>query len=167
MTPRRPTTAFLIAVALSMSVLGGCFELTSSSTVDDSPPPYNPSPGDGPAGHWSDSGDTTNPLIVLGHQFKTATIQNGYAEKGDLCVIYATVEFVAPLDEYLRFQAKITMSNGAWIKSPIFFNDAAGSRQFTFSFNTSNDGCWGAQRHSTANLHVGACRGAACDPVLE
>ncbi len=167
MTRRRPTTSFLTAVALSMSVLGGCFELTSSSTVDDNPPPYNPGPSDGPAGHWSDVGDTTNPLIVLGHQFKTATIANGYSDKGDLCVMYATVEFVAPYTEYLRFQAKITMTNGAWIKSPIFYNDAAGSRQFTFSFNTAADGCWAAQRHYTGNLHVAACRGAGCDPGLQ
>ncbi len=166
MTRRRTTLSLLTAAALSMS-LGGCFELTSSSTVDDSPTPYNPQPGDGPAGHWSDVGDTTNPLVVLGHQFHTATIGNGYPDQGNLCIIFATVEFVAPYDEYMRFQAKITMSNGAWIKSPIFFNDAAGSRKYSFNFDTSPDGCWGAQRHYTANLHVAACRGANCDPGLQ
>lgn len=157
--------SFITALALSSSLLAGCFELTSSSSESD-PPPYNPGPGQ-TGGHWSDSGNTTDPLFVLGHQFQTASLENGYSEKGDLCVLYATVEFTAPRDEYVRFQAKITMSNGAWIKSPIFYNDAAGSRKFTFSFNTGNDGCWGAERHGTANLHVAACRGANCDPGLE
>ncbi len=159
--------SLLTALALTSSLLAGCFELTSSSSEDNSPPPYNPGPGQQTGGHWIDTGDTTNPLVVLGHQFRTATIQNGYAEKGDLCVLYATVEFTAPYSEYMRFQAKITMSNGAWIKSPIFYNDMAGNREFTFSFNTGNDGCWAATRHATQNLHVAACRGANCDPGLQ
>ena len=153
-----------LSFAFSM-LLTGCFELTSSTTVDDSPTPYEPR-SDGPAGHWIDSGDTTNPLIVLGHEFKTATIQNGYSDRGDLCVIYATVAFSAPYDDYLRFQAKITMSNGAWVKSPVFSNDRAGSREYTFSFDTGPDGCWGGQSHDAGNLHVAACRGVSCEPVL-
>src|SRR5689334_16762522 len=102
MARRHFNAPFLTALALSATVLGGCFELTSSSTVDDSPAPYNPGPTGG--GHWTDSGDTTNPLVVLGHQFKTASIENGYSDKGDLCVLYAKVEFIAPYDEYMRFQ---------------------------------------------------------------
>lgn len=160
----RRYAASLLTAALSMTALGGCFELTSSST-EDSPPPYNPGPQGG--GHWIDSGNTTNPLIVLGHEFRAATIQNGYPDKGDLCVLYATVEFTAPYNEYMRFQAKVTMSNGAWIKSPIFYNDSAGSRQFTFSYNTGNEGCWAATQHYTSNLHVAACRGVDCDPGLQ
>lgn len=162
----RRSTAPLLLAALSVSVLGGCFELTSSSTVDDDPAPYRPSNTNynTPAGHWIDIGTTTNPLVVLGHEFKSATIQNGYADKGDLCTIYATVMFTAPYDEYLRFQAKITMSNGAWIKSPVFFNDRAGNREYNFSYNTANDGCWGGQQHYTGNLNVAACRGVDCNP---
>jgi hypothetical protein len=162
MSRRRP---LLSALALSTLVLGGCFELTSSSTVDEDPAPYRPN--DRTSGHWSDSGNTTNPLVVLGHEFRAATIQNGYSDKGDACVIYATVEFSAPRSEILRFQAKITMSNGAWVKSPIFFNDSAGNREFTFNYDTSRDGCWGATHHSASNLHVAACRGAGCDPGLQ
>lgn len=162
---RHPHARLLLAAALSMTVLGGCFELTSSSTIDDDPQPYRPhNTNYGPAGHWSDVGTTTNPLVVLGHQFKTATIQNGHADKGDMCTIYATVMFTAPYDEYMRFQAKITMTNGAWIKSPVFFNDRAGNREYTFSYNTANDSCWGGQRHYTANLNVAACRGLNCNP---
>ncbi|MCB0257558.1 MAG: hypothetical protein KDI55_27865 [Anaerolineae bacterium] len=148
----------LTACALSCFMLAGCFDLTSSSTEDDKP---------SGTGHWSDEGTTTNPLIVLGHRFNTARIGNGYPDKGDVCTIYATVEFTAPYNEYVRFQAKITMTDGSWVKSPIFFNETAGSRKYTFKYDTSNDNCWGGRRHYAGNLHVGACRGMNCTPRID
>lgn len=114
--------------------------------------------------HWSEMGTVTNTLVVLGYHFHTTTVENGYAESSDLCMLYATVEFTSPDDEHVRFQTQVTMSNGAWIKSPIFHNDTAGDREFVFSYDTSADDCWGAQRHYPHNLNVLGCRGIDCEP---
>ena len=149
---------------LAFALLGGCF---TTSAVEDSPAPYEPpSDFDGPAGHWSDGGSTDKPIVVYGYEFKTAAIRNGYSESGDLCVIYATVEFIAPVDELIRFQARITMTNGAYVQSDVWENDDAGSRQYIFEFDTSGQGCWGSRRHYAENLRVAACREEACAPDL-
>lgn len=162
---RRHLLSVLSLVALTF-VAGGCFELTSSSTVDD-PEPYQPAPNNA-GGHWINVGSSTGGrLIVLGNEFRAATIQNGFPDRGDVCVLYVTVEFTAPYDELMRFQARLTMTNGAWLKSPVFSNQAAGSRQYVFPpYDTRNEGCWGAQPHQTQNLHVAACRGIDCNPML-
>lgn len=160
MTSRR---ALLSVVAVVITSAPGCLQLMSASTAQDRQ--STPAP-DSSTKHWSHTGDTTDSLVVLGYQFRAATIQNGYADKGDVCVIYATVEFTAPSDEYMRFQAKVTMTNGAWVKSPIFYNDSAGSREFTFNFDTRPDECWGARPHIASNLHVAGCRGVDCDPAM-
>lgn len=113
---------------------------------------------------WSHTGYFTR-VIVLNHNFHKVRVNNGG------CYLYFTVYFSAPgwkysspsyHMNYYRFQAKVTMSGGAWIRTPVFYNNAPGERTYTYTHNTGPQGCWAVRYHQVTYLQAVACRGRGC-----
>ena len=116
------------------------------------PPVYDSPP-------WSAQG-TFSSLYVLGHRFHTVNVNNGSG--GDRCRLYLKVDFSSPAYAYHRFQAKVIMTDGSWVKSPVFINRSAGERTYRFQVDTSPSNCWGGTRHTVLKLRVAGCRNPGC-----
>ena len=115
------------------------------------------------SGRWEALGTFSN-LDVHGHKFHTATLTNGDPATGQACTMQATVYFDAPVDATYRFRAKLTTLDGSWVKSPEFFNETRGPRSYSFTVDTTSNGCWGAKRQEILMLDVAGCQGAFCQP---
>lgn len=112
---------------------------------------------------WTHTGYFTR-VIVLGHNFDRVTVT------ASGCYLHFTVYFNAPYYKYqsdyhmnyYRFQAKVTLGTGAWIRTPVFYNSAPGRREYTYTHNTSDQGCWAVRYSRVSYLVVHGCQGRSC-----
>ncbi|MCA9522388.1 MAG: hypothetical protein KC609_15510 [Myxococcales bacterium] len=149
--------AATLLVLLSLGlILGGCPTRTVYVNPEQPPPQQPPPPSS-----WNDRA-TFSSLHVLGHHFHTATVRNGSYGDGTQCSLYFKVSFFAPSTYYHRFQTKLMMSGGAWVRSPVFFNQGYGQREYRFSFDTTNQGCWARRYHRITFMTVHGCSGYGC-----
>ncbi|NLE87629.1 MAG: hypothetical protein GX607_14670 [Myxococcales bacterium] len=104
---------------------------------------------------------------VHDHTFDRVSIES--AE----CTVHAKLHFAAPASgydsgarerNYHRFKARIRLTNDQAIVSPIFGNPRPGRRMYTFSYDTSAEGCWAKEEHKLKGVDIEACRGRRCEP---
>ena len=115
------------------------------------------------ANAWTDFGNFTQ-VRVLDHNFERVRVRSSG------CFLYFTVYFYAPYyryqssyqENYFRFQAKVELDRGAWVRTPLFFNGAPGRREYTYTYNTAHQGCWGMRYHRVRHLTVNGCQGRGC-----
>lgn len=99
---------------------------------------------------------------VLGHRFHAVAVRNGSFRDNTQCVLKVKVKFWSPTSYYHRWQAKVVMDNGAWIRTPVFFNMGYGQRIYNYTFDTSYQGCWATRYHAVSHLKVSGCMGQGC-----
>ena len=116
------------------------------------------------ASAWTHTGYFTR-VRVLDHNFNRVKVYNSG------CYLHFQVYFYAPSYRYrsgsyrlnyYRFQAKVTMSGGAWIRTPVFGNSSLGNLTYTYTHNRGPQGCWGTRYHKVKYLVVHSCRGRGC-----
>lgn len=140
---------------VSLNCSGGSRQLYLQNT----PPPQPPPPP--PPTSWNDTA-TFSTLSVLGHHFHTALVRNGSPQANTQCTLFFRIKFTSPTSYYHRFQAKITMSGGAWVRTRAFFNQGYGERVYRFNYDTSAQGCWAQRYHRITYLTVHGCTGYGC-----
>lgn len=87
-----------------------------------------------------------------------------YNHADNKCKMTMEVHFNSPNTNYIRFQAKVKFKKGTWLRTGAFHNTSAGSRMYTYSWDTSNDGCWGKKAQKPAYLWVTSCLARGCTP---
>ena len=89
------------------------------------------------------------------------------------CSVTAHLHFGAPKDgydsgtrerNYHRFKAGIRLTNDQAIVSPLFGNPKPGRRMYTFTYDTTSEGCWAKEQHKLKGVDIEACRGRRCEP---
>lgn len=89
------------------------------------------------------------------------------------CSVTAKLHFSAPEQgytsgarerDYHRFKARIKLTEGRSLVSPVFGNPRAGRRLYTFTYDTAPEGCWAKEPHKLQGVDVEACRGRRCEP---
>lgn len=89
------------------------------------------------------------------------------------CAVTAKLHFSAPEAgyrsgtrerDYHRFRARIRLTEGRTLESPVFGNPKPGRRLYTFTYDTTAEGCWAEQQHKLQGVDVEACRGRRCVP---
>lgn len=89
------------------------------------------------------------------------------------CSVTAKLHFSAPEQgyrsgarerDYHRFRARIRLTEGRGLESPVFGNPKPGRRLYTFTYDTASEGCWAEQQHKLQGVDVEACRGRRCVP---
>ncbi|MBC8343797.1 MAG: hypothetical protein H8E61_07435 [Bacteroidetes bacterium] len=108
-------------------------------------------------GEWTSSRDFD--VTLYGNNFHTV-ILTSYPSYP--CEVHVKVKFYAPNNEYYRFQLKVTLESGAWLRSEVFYNSTWGEREFTWSYNTDSQGCWGQSYQAPSYLNVHGCEGYDC-----
>jgi hypothetical protein len=84
------------------------------------------------------------------------------------CALELSVHFGAPAERYgagkghYKFRARVELSGGKRVTSPVFMNRAPGRRVYRFTFDTTGEGCWAKQEHKIFDLDVEGCRGRGC-----
>lgn len=103
-------------------------------------------------------------VTVHAHEFERVAVES----QG--CSVRAQLSFTAPPEaykadrKYYRFKARIRLDAGHEITSPIFGNSGSGARVYTFTHDTSAEGCWGKLDHKFTGFDVEGCRGRGCTP---
>lgn len=127
----------------------------------------------GPAG-GGDSGDTGakgRSWVKDDKGFKV-NIRDGYFfhrvkaynNPQNKCLVTVEFHFKAPSTRAIRFQNKVKFKTGAWLRTDVWNNSLAGKRKYTYTLDTTNDGCWGAKAQMPAYLWVESCWGTSCTP---
>lgn len=112
------------------------------------------------ANAWSNRGYFN--LYVLGHRFHSVKVKSGTYRYGTQCQLFITVKFWAPTPVYHRFQARVTLGSGAWIRTPVFYNQGFGERRYTYTYDTGPQGCWATSYNRVTYLRVHGCSGYGC-----
>jgi hypothetical protein len=76
----------------------------------------------------------------------------------------ASYQYPDPKRNYTRFHARVMMSEGRKIFSPIFGNGAAGKRTYHWDVDTTNADCWGGRPQKLYAVDVEGCRNRGCEP---
>ena len=104
---------------------------------------------------------------VLGWKFSKVKVQNGRLDS-EKCKIELTLFFKAPSIDLIRFKALVKFKSGASMWTPNFENRAIGKRKYSFTFDTTEQGCWAKKKQRPVSLGVLGCfperEGADCDP---
>ena len=104
---------------------------------------------------------------VHGHAFSRVTVES----RG--CEVRAQLAFDAPEGAYkheaaarnvYRFHARIKLDKGHAFETPVFQNSVAGARQYSYTKDTSTEGCWAKDEHVLRGVDVEGCRGGGCRP---
>lgn len=116
---------------------------------------------------WAWSQSALLDVRVHDHRFDRVSIESAG------CSLTARLSFEAPEGgyssssperNYHRFKARVRLTSDQAITSPVFGNSKAGRRQYTFSYDTSDQGCWAKAPHKLQGVDVEACRGRRCQP---
>lgn len=91
--------------------------------------------------------------------------------ESDECSIKAKLQFTAPAEQYrepnavrnyYRFKARLRFASGKQAASPIFFSKKPGNHSFSFSADTTAEGCWSKNEQKIIGVDVEGCRGQGC-----
>ena len=99
-----------------------------------------------------------------GYQFTKVIAKSGTLAHTK-CMVEITVQFKAPTSAYSAFRARVRFKRGAWVRTPVFNNRIQGKRQYTYSWDTSKDGCWAARPQKPDFLTVSSCHQPGCTPA--
>jgi hypothetical protein len=85
------------------------------------------------------------------------------------CALRTQISFSAPAEayksgNYYRFKARIRLDAGHEVTTRVFGNSGAGARTYSFSYDTSAEGCWAKVDHKFKGFDVEGCRGRGCTP---
>lgn len=120
-----------------------------------------------PAVAWAWSQSALINVKVHDHLYDRVAIE------ANECTVTAKLHFSAPEAgyssgtrerDYYRFKARIRLTEERAVVSPVFGNPKAGRRVYTFSYDTSGEGCWAKEPHKLQGVDVEACRGRRCEP---
>lgn len=120
-----------------------------------------------PALAWAWSQSALINVKVHDHVFDRVSIE------AKECSVTAKLHFEAPGQgyasgqrerDYHRFKGRIRLTEGRALVSPVFGNPKAGRRVYTFTQDTSAEGCWAKEQHKLQGVDVEACRGRRCEP---
>lgn len=114
---------------------------------------------------WTSEADVS--VTVNGHSFHHARVE------GAGCNVSVTLSFDAPdkgysdpknlVRNYHQFRARVRFAKGQTVTSKVFGNKAAGERTYSFTDDTSADGCWSKQPGKLVKVDVIGCRQRGCD----
>lgn len=91
--------------------------------------------------------------------------------KGDGCTVSVKVSFDAPAKAYQAsvparnsylFRARVKLKGGQEVASEVFRSGSPSRRGFTFTQDTTADGCWAKEKNAPIDLKVVGCRGKRC-----
>jgi hypothetical protein len=111
-------------------------------------------------GAWSSSANFN--VTLYNNNFHKVLIQN-FADNP--CRIQVTVRFYSPDNTYYKWKVKVTLKTQAWLGSQDFYNNISGEREFTWVYNTADQGCFGQQQTEPSYLEVHGCVGEYCTPA--
>lgn len=120
-----------------------------------------------PALAWAWSQSALINVKVHDHTFDRVSLESSE------CSVTARLHFAAPEEgyasgqphrDYHRFKARIRLTNDKSLASPVFGNPKAGRRLYTFTYDTTAEGCWAKEQHKLQGVDVEACRGRRCEP---
>ena len=83
----------------------------------------------------------------------------------DPCKIKVTLFYNSTTYDYTRFRVKVTLMDGAWIRTPVFYDNATGDRQYSYTHDSGSQDCWGEDPNGPTYLNVTWCKGRDCDPA--
>ncbi len=105
---------------------------------------------------------------IHGHDFSNVAV-----ESSGECSLKVRVQFDAPADGYksesaarrfYRFHVRTKLEGGRALVTRVFNNSASGARAYTYTHDTSAEGCWAKQPQKIIGIDVEGCRGAGCTP---
>ncbi|MBN2193376.1 MAG: hypothetical protein JW751_11220 [Polyangiaceae bacterium] len=68
----------------------------------------------------------------------------------------------APVRNYYRFKARVSLSEGHRSFSPQFANRVPGRRVYRWKHDTTAEGCWAQKPHKVFYVDVEGCRNRNC-----
>lgn len=117
----------------------------------------------GVAGAWKRQAEIG--ARVHGHAFHHVSVET------DECRVRVRLDFNAPPEAYpksgrgyYRFKARIKLTEGRAVVTPVFGNGAPGQRSYTATWDSSAEGCWAKEEHKLIGVDVEGCRGKTCTP---
>lgn len=115
---------------------------------------------------WNNGADFET--SIHGHDFSRVTLESAR------CQVKVRLLFAAPLDGYkheiaarnfYRFHARIKLDDGGQVLTRVFHNSAPGLRAYSYTLDTTADGCWAKNERKIQGIDVEGCRGAGCKPA--
>ncbi len=114
---------------------------------------------------WRSSARAT--YNVLGWKFYKVKAQNGRLGT-EKCKIELTFLWKSPAVDVIRFKALIEFKSGATMWTPEFVDSAIGKRKYSYTVDTTNQGCWGKKKQRPTKIAVLGClperEGKDCKP---
>lgn len=104
---------------------------------------------------------------IHGHDFSRADLES------DQCTVKVQVLFDAPAEGYrheaparnvYRFHVRMKLDDGHQVVTRVFNNRSPGARAYSYTLDTTADGCWAKQERKLQGIDVEGCRGAGCKP---
>lgn len=104
---------------------------------------------------------------VLGWKFHKVKAQNGRLGT-EKCKIELTFFWKSPAVDPIRFKALIEFKSGATMWTPEFTDSAIGKRKYSYTVDTTAQGCWGSKKQRPVKIAVLGClpqtEGKDCKP---
>lgn len=102
-----------------------------------------------------------NARIRDGYRFHRVRVFN---HADNPCKVTAEIFYTAPHSRWIRLWAKVKFKSGTWIRTHRVDSSAAGERMFSYSFDSTHDGCWGKRPQAPDYLWVTSCLASGCTP---